>query len=540
MNKRLSLLASVAFANPGAAAMAAYKQTPDPDPLKAAAEALTRDADELDRRTPDMEAMLPYWDKTDAIVEGYEAVRACRETYLPKFSEESADEYDTRLNLTKMTNVYRDIVEGLASKPFEEEVSVVEGDGKKPVPEEIKKFCEDVDGEGNNLTVFAALTFFNGINSAIDWILVDYPVVDGEKIRTVADKKSAGIQPYWTHILGRNVLEARTIKINGKQQLSHVRIFEPGLGEPDRVRVFNREDSGIITWQLWEKIKSGTSAEKKYVLVNEGTLTIDVIPLVPFYTGRKDGKSWKLYPAMQDAADLQIKLYQNESALEFISTMAGYPMLAANGMKPQMEADGKTAKKIAVGPAKVLWGVPDGQGNHGEWKYVEPSAQSMDFLQKKIDTTKQDLRELGRQPLTSQTGNLTVITAAMAAGKAKSAVSAWALSLKDALENALLITWKWLSGFNTVEYEPEVNVYTEFDSFAEGNTDMATLTEMRKNGDLSRETLWAEAKRRKVLSPEFDHEQEEERILDEIPGDGTDLENTDDNSNPEQQPGKAA
>ncbi|MDT9702102.1 DUF4055 domain-containing protein, partial [Streptomyces sp. P17] len=146
-----------------------------------------------------------------------------------------------------------------------------------------------------------------------------------------------------------------------------------------------REDNGVIGWELWQKSDNG---EKKYFKVNEGTLSIDVIPLVPFYTGRRDGKSWKMFPAMQDAADLQIKLYQNESALEFVSTMAGYPMLAANGMRPQMEADGKTVKKVAVGPAKVLWGVPSGDGKHGEWKYVEPSAQSMDFLQKKIDATK--------------------------------------------------------------------------------------------------------------------------------------------------------
>lgn len=534
MNNRLFLLSTVAFANPGVQTIAAYNQAPDPTPLRQTVEAMNEDVDTMEKRAPDMAAMVPYWDKTDAIVEGQDAVRNARQTYLPKFADETVEEYDVRLGLTKMTNIYRDTVEGLASKPFEEEISIVET--TKPVSEEIKKFVEDVDGAGNNLTSFASLTFFNGINSAIDWILVDYPVVDRSKIVTVADKKAAGIQPYWTHVLGRNVYEARTVMHNGKRQLSYVRIFEPGLGEPDHMRIFKRDENGVINWELWRKSDNG---EKKYYKVGEGTLSIDVIPLVPFYTGRRDGRSWKIFPAMQDAADLQIKLYQNESALEFISTMAGYPMLAANGMRPQMEADGKTAKKVAVGPAKLLWGVPDGSGNHGEWKYVEPSAQSMEFLQKKIDATKQDLRELGRQPLTSQTGNLTVITAAMAAGKARSAVSAWALGLKDALENALLITWKWLSGSNTVDYEPEVNVYTEFDSFADGNNDMTVLTEMRKNGDLSRETLWAEAKRRKILSPEFEDDTEIDRILSEIPGD-TDLENKDDNTDPEQQPGNAA
>ena len=93
-------------------------------------------------------------------------------------------------------------------------------------------------------------------------------------------------------------------------------------------------------------------------------------------------------------------------------------------------------KPLSVGPAKVLYAPPDGAGNSGSWAYVEPSAQSLTFLAGDIKETKQDLRELGRQPLTA-TANVTVINSAMAASKAKSAVGAWAIGLKDALENAM-------------------------------------------------------------------------------------------------------
>lgn len=526
-NYRIYLLSSVsAFANRGSQNLANYNGV-NPTAVAqlgeavAEIEALSQDAKEITKRAPDMAWMVPYWDKTDAIVEGEAAVRTAAETYLPKFSDETNDEFQNRLRLTKFTNIFRDILEGLASKPFEEEITLVESENE-PLPEEIKDFAEDVDGDGNNLTAFAALTFFNGIASAIDWIMIDAPVLDTTIIRTIADQKKAGIKPYWSHVLGRNVLEAKTEKSNGKQVLTYVRIFEPGVGEPDRVRIMQLSGTDGVTWELWEKTE-----KDKFVKVDEGGLTINVIPLVPFITGRRDGKSWKVYPAMQDAADLQIQLYQDESALKFAKTMTGYAMLAANGMVPEMMPDGKTAKPIKTGPSRVLWGLPDGNGNHGEWKYVEPTAANLKFLKEDIDETKKDLRELGRQPLTAQAGNMTTITAAMAAGKARSAVSAWALGLKDALENALLITWKFMKSSNTDGYEPEVNVYTEFDSFADGNNDMTILTDMRKNGDLSRETLWVEAKRRKVLSPEFDAEMEEERILEEIPGD-PDLENTDD------------
>lgn len=525
MRKNL-LLSSVAFANKGASAMARYKKSPDPTPLLAAAAVAAEginamsEAADLEKRAPDMAAMLPYWDKTDAIVEGYDAIKACGRSYLPQFIDEDNNDYDNRLKLTKYTNVYRDIVEGLASKPFEEEISL-----EKDTNAEIEVFAEDVDGDGNNLTMFAALTFFNAINSAIDWIFIDYPTVDRSKVRTLADEKAAGVKPFWSHILGRNMLEVQTTKFGGKSEISYARIFEPGCGNPDRVRVFKRDPAtSVVTWELWEKQEEvGPDNKRKYKLIDSNVITISVIPLVPFSTGRRDGSTWKFFPAMQDAADLQIQLYQDESALKYIKTLSGYPMLAANGLRPEMMPDGKTPKKVRVGPSRVLWGVPDGNGNHGEWVYVEPTAANMKFLAEDIKETKQDLRELGRQPLTATSGNLTVITTAVAAGKARTAVGAWALGLKDALENALVITCMWMK----IEAEPEVNVYNEFDNFAEGNTDVEALNSARERGDISRVTYWKEYKRRKILSPEFDADEETAELLKEVPGD-PDLEEDDD------------
>lgn len=527
MSDRLTrLLSSAAYANKGAEAMARYKKSPDPAALlvaaTVAAEGINQlaNVDDMEKRAPDMAAMLPYWDKTDAIIEGYDAIKACGSTYLPQFKDEDKDEYENRLMVTKFTNVYRDIVEGLASKPFEEEVSLEKG-----TPEPIIEFAEDVDGDGNNLTQFASLTFFNAINSAIDWIFIDYPIVDKTQIRTLADEKAQGIKPFWTHVLGRNMLQVKTMKFGGKSEISYARIFEPGVSAPDRVRVFKRDPvTSIVTWELWEKQEEvGTDNKRKYKLIASDVIGIPVIPLVPFATGRRDGSTWKFFPAMQDAADLQIKLYQNESALEFSKTMSGYAMLSAAGIRPEMMADGKTPKKIKVGPARVLYSIPDGSGKHGEWKYVEPTAANMKFLSEDIDKTKQDLRELGRQPLTATSGNLTVITTAVAAGKARSAVSAWALGLKDALENALLITCLWMK----LSAQPEVNVYNEFDNFADGNADIEALTAARAARDISRSTYLKELKRRKVLSPEFKEEDDAALLLKEVPGD-PDLEEEDD------------
>lgn len=463
---------------------------------------------ELLKRAPDISCMVPYWNKVESIVNGLDAMRKAAEDYLPKFKNEDKDDYDIRLGMSKFTNIYRDVLEGLATKPFEEEITLI---GGEDIPEEIEKFCEDVDGSGNNISMFSALTFFNGINNSIDWIFVDYPTIDTNIVMSRAEAKQRNIKPFWSHVLAKNVLEARTSIIGSKEVLVYIRILEPSINSvEDKVRVFVREGD-VVSWQLYDV--SATEA----VQIDGGVLSIPVIPLVPFMTGRRDGKTFKFFPAMQDAADLQISLYQNESALEYIKNLACYPMLAANGMKPSKDAAGNP-EKIAIGPMRVLYGIPDGAGGHGTWAYIEPQANSMEFLQKNIDKTKQDLRELGRQPLTALSTQLTTVTTSIAAGKARSAVTAWALGLKDALENALVITAMWMR----LPYNPEVNVYTGFDNVLDDGSDLDALTTARSNRDISQETYLFELKRRKVLSPEFKYEDEIQRLLNEIPSESSD------------------
>lgn len=506
-----------------------------PDPATSAARVGTQSIETRDvmlKRSKDSAAMLEYWDLTDTIVDGIDAVRLAGEKYLPKFVSEESTDYAYRRSMTKMTNIYRDTVEGLANKPFEQDVTFVV-DEANPVPQVLTDFIEDVDGAGSNLTAFASATFFNGINSAIDWIFVDHSEAD-PTIRTVADAKRVGLRPYWSHVLGRNVLEARQKVIAGKETLTYVRIFEPGV--PDRVRIFERAENGTVTWELRAKGATWVAApgggETMYAVEKDGTLTIPMIPLVPFYTGRRDGRTFRFFPAMRDAADLQVDLYQQESGLKYAKTLTAYPMLAANGIAPPVDAANKPIK-LAVGPGRVLYSKPNGSGQAGSWGYVEPNAASLKFLADDIKATQEQLRELGRQPLTAQSGNLTVITTAVAASKAKSAVSAWAGTLKNALENAAVITCAWLN-IAPSDYDPTMFVYDDFDNFTEGK-DLEDLNTMRENGDLSQETYWEEKKRRGVLSPEFDRDTELERILTETPGDGVDT-GLDDDPDPDDKP----
>lgn len=462
-------------------------------------------ADKIDKRarSKDSAETKEYLEQVEILLRGQSAVREAGETFLPKMPNETDKQYAFRLKHAKLTNIYRDTTETLTSKPFEEEIALVDGS-----PEQILEFIENVDGDGNNLTVFAASLFFQGVNDAISWVLIDYPKKD-ENIKTLADAKRAKVRPFWSIVLQKNILEIKADRENADAIINYVRILEPGDSRADdQVREFKRVGS-IVTWELWQE-KDGAG----WISIDGGTLSIEQIPLVPFITGRRDGKRFVFLPPLQDAFETQKTLYNQESNLEYAKIMTAFPMLSASGVTPERDVNNQP-KPVNVGPQTVLYAPRNGDGQVGKWEYVEPTAASLKFLADDVKETKQDLRELGKQPLTAQAG-LTVITTAYAAGKSKSAVRAWGLGLKDTLENCLMITCRWLA----LDFEPEVIVYDDYDNLS--NEDFDSVLEMRKSGDVSQKTVWAEAKRRGILAAEFNDEMELANLLKETPADITD------------------
>lgn len=485
-----------------------------------------------DTPSGDYEAMAPLWTVTDTMLQGANAVRAAGEAFLPKQPNETLPRYELRRANAKFTNIYRDIVESLAAKPFAKAVALTDG-----ASERVKALAEDIDGRGNNLHVFAGQTFFEGVNRGVDWILVDHtraaPREDGRPL-TLEDERRQGLRPYWVHVPATRVLAVYSEVIGGVEIYTHVRIREDvterdGFDEVsiERVRVFDREPivsviDGVervtsyapATFTVWEKkAPKGRARNSTWEIVDAGPVSIGVIPMVPFVTGRRQESSWRLVPPMQNVADLQVEHYQAENEHKNLRVKTAFPMLKGMGISPPMDGEGNPAQ-VQTGPDSVLYAPPVGDnGQHGDWEWMKADATVLKEHRDGIASIEQQMREIGRQPLTAQSGNLTVVTTQFAAQKGNSAVQAWALNLKDALEQAFALTAKWLRDAT----EAEVQVHTDFalDGGDEKGPDV--LLSMRERGDLSRQTFWREMQRRDILSGDFDADAEGKLIEDEQP-----------------------
>ncbi len=494
----------------------------------------------------DYDAQRPYWDMVDAILGGAETMRHAvgyggstpgpttpvssiaqltrggsitgpESPYLPRFRNETEYDYDCRRKHAPFTNIYSDISGNLASKPFAKTLTLEEG-----TADDLMTLAEDIDGQGNSLHVFARETFKKALDYAVDWILVDYTKVPPGA--TLADERTMGARPYWVHIPADRLLAVYSAFIAGEEIIYHARIYEPttqvvGYDEVmvQRVRVLEREPIidaegkttgyGPAYWELWEAIRND-KGEDVWNLTGEGEITIGIIPLVPFIAGKRQGTCWRVEPPLRDIAYMQVEEFQQESNLKTIKEQTAFPMLTGNGVTPPTDASGALIA-VPVGPRAVLFAPPGGDGAHGEWSYIEPSASSLTFLQADLEKHRNEMRTLGMQPMAS--ANLTVVTTANLSMKASSAVQAWAIGLKDCLEQAWIITCKWMLR----DDEVVVLVHTDFAIELNEGQDVTALLSAQKQGILSTRTVQDELKRRGVLSDDFDPEEEDKLLAEQ-------------------------
>ena len=476
-----------------------------------------------DNPSSDYEAMKDHWRLVDDIMGGAKKMRAAKERYLPRLAKEPLEEYERRVKTAPFTNLYADAFRNLASKPFSKAVTLAEGADKA-----FDDMAKDVDRAGNNQHVFAREYFKAGVNYGIDWLLVDKTRVPGAKSR--AEESAAGARPYWVRVPAKDMLAAYAAMVDGRFEIVHARFLETktvqeGYGEKEirRVRMLSREpivdESGRTTgwsparFELWEEQTKKDLGETEWVLIDYGDIGIGRIALVPFMTGEREGGHFRVRPPLRDLADMQVTEFQMEANRRQVQDMTAFPVNVIQGVaKPEGD------DPIELGARTALYFPPIGDtGSYGDFRREEPSGASGTLLREDLEEFRREMREAGMQPLTPQSGNLTATATAVAEAKAHSAVEAWALGLKDALEQAWVFTALWLG--MTEESAPSVNVHTDFGVGEQSVEQMGVVRDLQQDNGISMRARIEEAKRRSILGPNYDYAEDQTQILEELPGD---------------------
>ena len=482
-------------------------------------------------QSSDYQASIAAWTIIDDVLSGIDRVKSKLQIYLPQFPRESVGSYRIRLQSAPWRPEFEDSLRSLSSKPFTKQVRLNEEAPEvfigKVVDEKTKErkggLIDDIDGEGNSLHVFAKNVFYNGIAYGLDLIYVTFP--DAGPVRTKAEEIAQGARPYWVHVRSKDVIDLKVKKVNGKLKVTHIRMIENSMEQDgfaevlrERIRVVWLDSaSGLPTWQLYLK-----NAKNEYVAEAPPMqfAGMEEIPIVLFFTNERHGH-YRVKPPLYDLAHVQLELYRALSRKDQIMTFAGSPMLKLVGFKPPAptivkDRYGNTIESspvpvVEVGPNTTIFCPAGGDGSQPDADYIQPNAANLKEVREDVDGIMEDFRRLAMQPTTPKSGDMVATGQAIDAAKAHSACEAWAMLLKDALEQAMVYTCQWMKISDTVT----VSVHTDF-AVDGGNADQARIVgDAQKRGVVSKKTERAELARRRILGPDFDEEQEEERLAEE-------------------------
>lgn len=423
-------------------------------------------------------------------------MRAKGATYLPLWDKESDASWKARRDSSFLFGAYDQAVTGHSGRLFSK--SIVLGDD---VPDKIREWWENIDLGGQHGDIFSAGVFSSSLDPGVGFILTDAPVT--EKQLTRAEEQELGVRPYCTYIPAEDVLGWRTKRIAGAEVLTMVRILEETVEEDGdwgeamirRVRVFYHKGE-FISYELHKEIKEGE--ESKWELEEGGELRpAKRIPLRPFYA-RRSGFFTGL-PWMQAMAEKNLEHWQSASDQRAALHFARVSALKAIGMQPD------DLKVKSFGHGSVLF-CPSSDGDI-EWLTYPVGGATIG--ERDLEKIEEQLSILGLEPLLHKPGDPTATAKSINEARATSRLLQAGRAYADTVEGVFADMAMWAK---IEDGGGSVSMNEDFGLELADSAELTSLVEARKNGDISRETMWSEFKRRGVLMADFDAEKETQRL----------------------------
>lgn len=437
-----------------------------------------------------VDAMAEDWTLIDALMGGTKAMRRAGKKYLPKWQNEVEASYQTRLGMATLFPAYQRTVSVLTGKPFSKPITIGED-----VPPRVVEWLENVDLQNRNLDTFAAEVANEAMAYGICGILVDCPPCNGA--RTVSDEKAAGIRPYLIHVKPGNILGWRATSINGNRVLTQLRLLETIEEEDGEFAVKIVEQVRVLERGSWAVYRKKSATVDEWVEFDRGVTSLQEIPFVPVYGFRVDFMVGK--PPMLELAHLNVEHWQSSSDQQTILHVARVPILFGKGL---------TETSFTVSASSLVTGGPD-----GDLKYVEPSGASIESGRKSILDLEDRMRQTGAELLVIKPGNTTEVQTVADNEMGMCDLQRIMQAVEGSLDQALDLMAKWVGEAKG----GHVTIYRDFGAATLAEASAELLFKMTAGGKLSFETLLNELKRRGVLGPDLDIEEEIKRAKAEAP-----------------------
>ncbi len=433
---------------------------------------------------------------------GTEAIRAAGEGLTPKYPGESPDTYKMRIEGATLFDGYEDTVRKMSGKVLSKDV-VLNND----VPQTIRDYATNIDGQGRNLTAFALDAFREAMIDGISFIFVDFPRIDKivgedgiERQPFLSDQLSQGIRPSAILYLVNQIIGFKHENRSGVQTLTQLRIRETvieSIGEYDekiieQIRVLN-----IGSFELWRKNENANNDE--WELFDSGSTSLSYIPIIPVYTNRTGYMTAN--PPLRSLAELNLEHWISSTDQRKALTFARFAMMVFTGTQPGSIKE--------VGPDVVI----ELSEPTAKWGKIESSGEGIVNGRLDLEAVEKKMEKVGMIiQVQSINGDITATAAAINSDEANAALLAAAGALEDSLDQMLQIFADYLN----LTSGGTVTVNKQFGRRKSTMT-VTDAINLHSSGLLDGETILEELQRRGDISEDLDLEIIQQRIKDNPP-----------------------
>ena len=446
-------------------------------------------------RSPDIEMMLHMSAPCRDLMKGGQHMREKGTTYLPRFPQETEEDYEARLESTWLFDGVGKTIDDLSGKVFEMPVMLAETNT------DLDMWAFNVDLQGRDIAQFSRDVFDEAQAAGISFIMVDAPA-RGELTRIQA--QAGNFRPYFVSLSLEDVLGIKTEVIDNVPTLTQIRImetvfedsddeFKPNEIEQIRVCTLPTEDgriSGTVNLRLFRQ-----NSDNQWRVFEEYETGMPKIYVAACDLGR-DGYM-KAKPPHARLAEINLAHWRSQSDQANIMHHARAPMKFFHGYSKE------DLEEFTEGAGYAFYS----SNENAKIGVVEHSGAAIDAGRTELKDMEFQMQAMGLQLIVSRTGASTATGDLIDEQKINSRLGMWADNLKDTLE----LCFTWMAEMADINAEKiDIVINKDFAANALSHLEMDALNKMYLTEVISKQTYINEAKRRNILSEEvtFDDEQD--------------------------------
>lgn len=395
--------------------------------------------------------------------------------------------------------------------------------------EAMEEHWANLDGSGVAGPVLCKRFSDQSIRDGIGLILVDHPSPpETVEVITAAVAEQFNLRPVWALYSRSQVISWRVGKLNNRAVPVQVVLEESqsqdvgtyGVVDRKRYRVLRLieraagnqgpTDPGgpTATWEVFEETKDGTvvggfKSIGSGVFRNQAGEFADELPIGIAYTGRTDAPFCASIPLMGVAfANLSHWRLSTELCFGRMVSAIEQPVVVG-----ELATSGGQDGKLKLG---WMTGVQVQQG--GEFKWVGPSGQGLDQLEKGVREKLEQIGQMGMSFLVSDTRAAETAQAKMLDAVAENSTLATAA---QGIEDAINVALQWHAWYLGIEKEgaPVLTINKDFESTVMDPTVMTAYVQAAKDIGFPIPVLLREFQRGGRIPQDVDLEELEAEML---------------------------